>query len=208
MRHLLAITILLLTGCSMPDPAPAQDGGRVTVRLPYRATHQRPAAVNVAQTQPIPEIVLTAPENSQTPTRANLTREVAPDGTERETFAVEVGTNQPDEARGAWAKAQAALAETKAFMNSVKWLPLLGLLPLGLLVFSLTPYGKVLALSKEGRVALIGASLFLFVAPAISKSIVDNATLLIVLTVAGVAGYVLWERKTAYKLEAAKLGAI
>jgi hypothetical protein len=99
-------------------------------------------------------------------------------------------------------------ADTKAFMDGVKWLPLLGLLPLGLLVFSLTPYGKVMALSKEGRVLLIGASLFLFVAPAISKALVDNAMVLIILTAAGVAGYFLWERKTAYKIDAAKRGAI
>jgi hypothetical protein len=137
-----------------------------------------------------------------------MTREITAEGTERETFSVEVGVNRPDEARGIWAKGMAAAADTKAFMDGVKWLPLLGLLPLGLLVFSLTPYGKVMALSKEGRVALLGASLFLFVAPAISKSIVDNAMVLIILTAAGVAGYVLWERKTAYKIEAVKRGAI
>ena len=190
-------------GCRTFQPAPKpQSGGSMIAEIP---TMPMPAPPTLTETKPLPSVKLsmTAPQNPAAASSSTWTREGSGSNL-KETLKVDFAPVQADHARKAWG----SLAESTAFMNSVRWLPLLGLLPLGLLVFSLTPYGKVLALSKEGRVALVGASLFLFVAPAISKSIVDNATLLIVLTIAGVAGYVLWERKTAYKLEAVKRGAI
>jgi len=147
-------------------------------------------------------VALKQPEDPVAPARAAIT--LSDTNGVRTVVTVEVGEAQDNTGtRGIWAKGRAAAAEVSAFMKSVRWLSLLGLIPLGLVAASFTPYGKAMGLSKEGKMMLVGAALFLFIAPAISKAIVDNALIVILVTAGGLGVYMLWERKTAYKVEAA-----
>jgi hypothetical protein len=121
-----------------------------------------------------------------------------------ETTETVIGPAQDNtQTRSIWAQGKAKAEEVKAFMSSVKWLPLLGLLPLGLLVASFTPYGRAMGLSKEGRMILGAAAAVCVLAPAMSKAVVDNALWFAVLVFAGIAGWYLLERKNRYKEEAA-----
>jgi len=200
-HNFLVFIVLFATSCNSPQPILAP-GSASTSRMGTAVTQTLKQSEDPAEQAEQSHTIVTETE-TYFPTNFTLLSNavVASRSRSEETTRTVIGPAQDNTTtRSVWAKGEAAAAEVKAFMGAVKWLPLLGLLPLGLLVFSLTPYGRAMALSKEGKMALVGASLFLFIAPAVSKAIVDNALILILCTVGGIAIYYVWERKNAYKV--------
>lgn len=202
-HNLLVAIVLICTSCQSPEPKLAPGSARTErqgTNLTQVVQQSEDPAAETRQTHTIVTETVHFPTNFPLLT---TNQGIVRSRTEETTETVIGPAQDNTETRTLWAKGKAKAEEVKAFMGAVKWLPLLGLLPLGLLVFSLTPYGRAMALSKEGKMLLVGASLFLFVGPAVSKAIVDNALILIICTVGGIAAYYLWERKNSYKVEAA-----
>jgi len=205
LRHnLLVLIVLVCTSCQRPEPKLSPGSARTDrqgTNLTQTVTQSEDPASETRQTHTIVTETVHFPTNFallSTPSNG-----VVRSRTEETTETIIGPAQDNTETRSIWAKGKAKAEEVKAFMNSVKWLPLLGLLPLGLLVFSFTPYGRPMGLSKEGRLILGAAAGACVIAPAMSKAVVDNAMWFALLVFIGVAGWYILERKNRYKEEAA-----
>ena len=198
---LLTLSLLLLLSCSSRAPALkpgsaglVKDGDKVT------QTVTQPESPGAAATQSYLR------EEETQVTDVGGVRQVT---ILRETHTASIGAAQDDVAtRGWWAKGKAKAEDVKAFMRSQSPLMFAGILGLGLLAFSFTPYGRAIGLSREGKLILGAASLLLLIMPAISLGVRENAMGIIMLAVAGFVVWYIKERKEEYKVKAAAKGAL